>query len=45
MKITLKGVNNMPLNEDALNYISNLLSTCEPMIIVSIEIKMFSNLS
>ncbi|XP_050056969.1 uncharacterized protein LOC114132611 isoform X5 [Aphis gossypii] len=33
IKITLKGVNNVPLNEDALSYISNLLSTCEPMII------------
>ncbi|XP_026816248.1 uncharacterized protein LOC113555865 isoform X3 [Rhopalosiphum maidis] len=33
IKITLKGVNNVPLNVDALNYISNLLTTCEPMII------------
>uniref|UniRef100_A0A2H8TG30 Tudor domain-containing protein 1 n=1 Tax=Melanaphis sacchari TaxID=742174 RepID=A0A2H8TG30_9HEMI len=32
-KITLKGVNDVPLNVDALNYISNLLSTYEPMII------------
>ena len=42
IKITLKGVNDIPLNVDALNYISNLLSTCEPMIIVSIEFKTFS---
>ncbi|XP_022162071.1 uncharacterized protein LOC111027893 isoform X3 [Myzus persicae] len=33
IKITLKGVNDIPLNVDALNYVSNLLSTCEPMII------------
>ncbi|KAL4112570.1 hypothetical protein QTP88_016325 [Uroleucon formosanum] len=31
IKITLNGVNDIPLNVDALNYISNLLSTCEPL--------------
>lgn len=45
MAITLKGVKSSPLNPDALNYITNLLSNYEPMIIVSIQVIVFKFVS
>lgn len=38
IKISLNGVMSRPLNTDTMNYVNNLLSNYEPMIVVSMKI-------